>query len=139
MKRIYIITFTLLLFCFCQIAAAKEPKEFTNNFFKMVRSGKIPEAFDQLFVGSQIPAQKPQAVDALKRQTASGLPIYGNVLGVELIREEKFGESIVRLVYVLKSDMAQTVWEFYFYKPKAEWFLGNILFNDEYNLLRSMK
>jgi hypothetical protein len=105
----------------------------------MVQSGKIPEAYDQLLVGSQIPTQKPQAVDALKRQTASGLPMYGNILGVELIREEKIGESVFRLVYILKSEMAPTVWEFYFYKPKSDWFLGNILFNDEFKSLHSMK
>ena len=139
MKRIYLITFTLLLFCFCQVADAKEPKEFTSSFFKMVQSGKIPEAYDQLFSGSQIPAQKPQAVEAFKRQTASGLPMYGNILGVELYREEIIGASLVRLVYILKSEMAPIVWEFYFYKPKSEWFLCNLLFNDEFNSLKSVK
>jgi hypothetical protein len=139
MKLNPVIILTLLLICFSQLANAKEPKEFTNNFFKMVQSGKIPEAYDQLFIGSQMPAQKPQAFDALKRQTASGLPIYGNILGFELIRDEKIGESIVRLVYVLKSEMAPTIWEFYFYKPKSEWFLGNVLLNDEFKLLQSMK
>jgi hypothetical protein len=139
MTRTPIFILTLLLICFCQLANAKEPKEFTAKFFKMVQSGKIPEAYDQLLVGSQIPTQKPQAVDALKRQTASGLPMYGNILGVELIREEKIGESVFRLVYILKSEMAPTVWEFYFYKPKSDWFLGNILFNDEFKSLHSMK
>ena len=138
MKRTAIFI-TLLLICFCPLANAKEPKEFTDGFFKMVQSGKIPEAYDQLFVGSPIPTQKPQAVDALKRQTASGLPMYGKMLGVELIREEKIGESIFRLVYVLKSQMAPTVWEFYFYKPQSDWFLGNMLFNDEFRSLHSIK
>jgi hypothetical protein len=139
MKRTSIFTLTLLLICICPFANAKEPKEFTDEFFKMVQSGKVAEAYGQLFVGSQIPTQKPQAVDALKRQTASALPIYGNMLGVELIREEKIGESIFRLVYVLKSQIAPTVWEFYFYKPKSDWFLGNILFNDEFRSLHSIK
>jgi hypothetical protein len=138
MKRVPIIIITVLLICFVQSANAKEPKEITEKFFKMVQSGKIPEAYDQLFAGSQIPDQKPQAVDLLKRQTASGLPMYGNILGVELIREEKIGQSLVRLVYILKSEMAPTVWEFYFYKPKSDWFLGNILFNDEFKSLHSM-
>lgn len=139
MKQTTTIIFALILICVCQLAEAKEPKEFTDKFFKMVQSGKIPEAYDQLFIGSQIPAQKPQAVDMLKRQTTSGLPMYGKILGVELIREEKIGESIVRLVYVLRSEMAPTVWEFYFYRPKLDWFLANIIFNDEFKLLQGMK
>jgi hypothetical protein len=48
-------------------------------------------------------------------------------------------DSVVRLVYVLKLEMAPTVGEFYFYKPKSEWFLGNILITDELKLLHSMK
>jgi hypothetical protein len=117
----------------------KRTQRIHYRFFKLVQANKITEAFDHLFVGSQIPAQKPQAVDALKRQTASGLPMYGNVLGVELFREEKIGDSIVRLVYILKMEMAPMIWEFYFYKPKKEWFLANIIFNDEFHLLESLK
>jgi hypothetical protein len=71
----------------------------------------------------------------LKQQTQTGLPIYGKVLGYELIREEAFGDSVTRLVYLLKSEKHPTVWEFYFYKPESEWFLSNILFNDQFQLL----
>jgi hypothetical protein len=120
---------------FAAVAQAKDPRDFTEEFFKMVQVGKIPEAYDQLFQGSQIPAQKPQQVEMMKKQTASLLPLYGNILGVEKIREEKIGNSIVRLVYVLKLDIAPTVWEFYFYKPQADWILGNVIFNDQFNLL----
>ena len=46
------------------------------------------------------------------------------------------GQALVRLVYVLKSDKLATVWEFYFYKPQASWFLANLNFNDQFNGLR---
>ncbi len=114
------------------ICHAKDPKEFTEDFLKMVQAGKISKAYDQLFVGSQIPSQKPQAVDMLKRQTTSGLPLYGRILGFEKIREERICESIIRLVYVLKSELAPTVWEFYFYRPNDNWFLANVIFNDQF-------
>jgi hypothetical protein len=71
----------------------------------------------------------------LKQQTQTVLPIYGEVIGYEFLREETFGDSVVRLVYLLKSEKHPTVWEFYFYKPKTEWFLSNILFNDQFQLL----
>jgi len=129
----------LLLISIAQIADAKEPKEFTEKFFQVVQSGKIPEAYNQLFAGSQLAVKKPQAFELLTKQTVDGLPMYGNILGVELVHEEKFGGTIVRLVYILKSEIAPTVWEFYFYKPKSDWFLGKLLFNDEFNLLQRMK
>jgi len=129
----------LLLIGITAVAEAKEPREFAEKFFQLVQSGKVPEAYNQLFAGSQLAAKKPQVFELLTKQTADGLPLYGNILGIELIHEEKFGDSIVRLVYVLKTEIAPTVWEFYFYKPKADWFLGKLLFNDEFNLLQKMK
>jgi len=88
-------------------------------------------------MGSNIPALKPQAVEMLKIQITSGLHLYGKILGFEKIREETFGTSVVRVVYVLKSERAPTIWEFYFYKPKSDWFVVNIMFNDQFQLLDS--
>jgi hypothetical protein len=89
-----------------------------------------------LFVGSAIPKNKPQAVALLKTQTQSGLPLYGKIIGYEFVKEESYGTSIDRLVYILKSDGGPTIWEFYFYKPADSWFLSNVVFNDQYTLLR---
>lgn len=129
----------ILLLVIPVISNADEESPITkvSAFLTMVQEGKISEAYDQLFIGSSIPVSKPQAVEMLKMQTSSGLPLYGNIIGFEKIREEKFGTSIVRLVYVLKSEKSPTTWEFYFYKPKSDWFLSNILFNDQYQLLDS--
>ena len=135
MKRLIPFLIGLVLIATVQHSYAKEPIEFTAEFFTLVKAGKISEAYDGLFVGSQIPAQKPQAVDMLKRQTSSGLPLYGNIVGFEKIRDERIGNSIVRLVYVLKSELAPTIWEFYFYKPKDQWFLAKVKFNDQFQLI----
>ncbi len=113
------------------VALAKEPREFTEVFFKMVLAGQISNAYDQLFAGSPITTQKPQAINALKRQTSTVLPLYGRILGFEKIKEEEIGKSIMRLLYVLKLEMMPTVWEFYFYKPADNWYLVNVKFNDE--------
>lgn len=134
------IVFVLAVIVICTIAStgfAKDPKEFVEEFFSYVKAGKVSQGYDVLFVGSGIPAMKPQAVDMLKTQTASGLPMYGKILGFEKVREEKFGASVVRLVYILKSEKAPTVWEFYFYKPQTNWFLGHIIFNDQFQNLDS--
>lgn len=135
MKKLTPLIIAIVLATSAHIGYAKEPGEFTEEFFTMVEAGKISEAYDQLFMGSQIPAQKPQAVDLLKRQTSSGLPLYGKIVGLEKIREESIGKSIVRLVYILKLEHAPTVWEFYFYKPKSNWYLANVIFNDQFQLL----
>ena len=139
MKKFTFLIIIIAVFSFVQISYAKEPVEFTSEFFTMLSAGKISKAYDQLFIGSQIPAQKPQAVDMLKRQTSSALPLYGEIVGLEKIREERIGKSIVRLVYVLKLELAPTTWEFYFYKPKGNWFLANVIFNDQFQLLHKIE
>ena len=117
-------------------ANTQDPKDIADDFLSSVVKGNISTGYDRLFVGSSIPSDKPQAVASLKQQTISGLPLYGKVLSYEFINEEKFGSSIVRYVYVLKSEKAPLVWEFYFYKPKNKWFLANVMFNDQFTLLR---
>ena len=133
------ISILLVLFVSASIVYSKEqePTQKVENFLQMVQDGKINEAYDLLFLGSSIPSSKPQAVQMLKTQTSSGLPLYGSILGFEKVREESFGASVIRLVYILKSEIAPTVWEFYFYKPKGTWFLANIIFNDQFQLLDS--
>jgi hypothetical protein len=128
---------TILIFAIVGTCLAKEPKEFVEEFFGNIKAGKVTEGYDILLAGSGIPAMKPQAVEVLKKQTSSGLSMYGKIIGFEKIREEQFGTSIVRLVYVLNSEEAPTIWEFYFYKPQANWFLANILFNDQFQSLEN--
>jgi hypothetical protein len=126
----------LFLQTFSVYASDSLPKAKVEQFFNTVVSGNISGAYDKLFIGSSIPTDKPQAVSLLKQQTSGGLPLYGKLLGYEYISEEKHGNSIIRYVYVLKSEKAPTVWEFFFYKPKDEWFLANVIFNDQFNFLR---
>ena len=111
------------------------PKVMVESFFDTMQKGNVSLAFDQLLSGSSIPGDKPQAVTALKQQTQAGLPLYGKILGYEVVHEEQLSQSVVRYVYFLKSEKLPTTWEFYFYKPKSQWFLANILFNDQFNLL----
>jgi len=137
-KRLSILILLVLFISTSSVHSMEQkPIQKVENFLQMVQNGKINEAYDMLFLGSSIPSSKPQAVQMLKTQTSSGLPLYGSILGFEKVREEVFGASVIRLVYILKSEIAPTVWEFYFYKPKGTWFLANITFNDKFNLLDS--
>ena len=131
--------FLLLLPFVAQGSETLGPRQKAETFLSAIKTGDITSAYDQLFIGSTIPADKPQALTLLKQQTKTALPIYGKIIGYEFVLTEKFGNSLVRLVYLLKSEKHPTVWEFYFYKPKSEWFVSNILFNDQFQLLGKKK
>ena len=135
MKRLVLVL--LFLFPLIVIAGESTPKTIAEQFLSSLPRGRYDASYGELFNGSSLSTENPQAVTNLKNQTEKLLPLYGSMLGFELIREEEYGTSIVRLVYVLKQEKNATVWEFYFYKPRSFWFLSFIRFNDQFNYLES--
>lgn len=112
------------------------PRSLAEAFLAGLQRGETGPSLDRLFRGSRIPRESPQQFELLKRQVSTGLPAYGKILGFDLVREERFGGAVVRLVYVMRAEKHPTVWEFFFYRPRAEWFLANFTFNDQFNGLR---
>lgn len=106
-----------------------------EQFFGTLLQGDMNKAYDELFAGSAV-AQSSERVEALKRHTTANLPMYGKPLGYELVIEQTFGTSVMRLVYILKMEKHPIVWEFFFYRPKNTWYVANVGLNDEFNGLR---
>jgi hypothetical protein len=117
-------------------AARENPKQMADDFLTTIEKGQVSQAYDNLLKGSSILKNKPDAVAKLEKQTRAALRPYGKILGFDLIKDEKFGSSIVHLVYVLKSEKHFTSWEFYFYKPESEWLVSHVGFNDRFSLLK---
>lgn len=136
MKKTAIIIFQVFLLAIAPnvaLSAEKDsPASISETFFNGLKKGNVSRSYDELFVGSSIPSSQPQAVELLKKQTEMAVSLYGEVIGFELVHEERFGNSVVRLVYLLKSELHPTVWEFYFYRPRSEWILSNMKFNDQF-------
>ena len=107
------------------------PKQRAEKFFHALAEKGPGPAFDLLFEGSSITSQKPQAVDAMKRQTEAALPMYGKILDSELVEEKAVGKSVVLLVYVQRLEQHPLIWRFWFYKPHDRWYLSTVFFNDQ--------
>lgn len=112
------------------------PRAIAETFLTRLGKGEFSAAYDDLFAGSPLVKEKPQAVDALKRQTEANLPLSGKSLGFELQNERTFGEAIVRLTYIHKLEKHPLVWRFWFYRPAGKWYLDNVIFNDQYGFLQ---
>mgnify|MGYP006311370489 CR=1 FL=1 len=139
MKKMVLLSLAIVFCVSVRSSWAKDPNAFAQDFFDRIQAGNISEAYDGLFAGSGIPDMKPQAVDMLKRQTESGLALYGRVISYELIHEEAFCKSIVRLVFALNQEIAPTIWQFCFYKPRDQWFLGHVNFNDQFQNIERLR
>jgi len=112
--------------------AYREPVE---TFLQGLAGGDVEKAFVKLLEGSPI-QEKKSAVELLENQTTTALKIYGKALGFEPVSEQVYGDSVARVVYVLKTEQMPLAWEFYFYRPKDRWVLINVRFNDEFDILR---
>ena len=139
-KRILAVGTVLLVLAVTSNARAQAVDAATQlqqaeTFLDRVMAGKIGVAYDGIFVGSSIARSQPQMLAQLKKQTEKLPSLYGPLLGYEPASSRKFGESVVRLLYILKQAHRPIVWEFYFDRAQDYWSLVTLGFKDQLSLL----
>ncbi|MCC7548096.1 MAG: hypothetical protein IT532_10050 [Burkholderiales bacterium] len=112
------------------------PRAQAENFLTSLQRGQVGPAYEKLFQGSNIGGNQAQSI---ARATQATLTPLGRVLGYELVREENFGASLSRLVYLLKSERHVTVWQFYFYRPANRWFVAEVNMSEKFQELAPKK
>lgn len=55
---------------------------------------------------------------------------FGKIVGIELIREERVSDVVLRLTYVEKRTYHLLRWQFTFYRPEKEWRLNSFNWDD---------
>lgn len=136
MKTIKIVVAAFLGLVLCSAAVPEEADYQTRAeiFLAGIIEKEVDKSYDELFSNSLI-ASKSQMVKLQKENTWTVLNTYGKLLDYEFVKQQEYGDSVVRLVYVLKSEQIPLIWEFYFYKPVSDWTLVNITFDTKYDLL----
>ena len=117
-------------------AVAGDPREKAEAFFGTVTQGDTAKAFDTLFDGSIIRANKPEASFALRQQLDTGLRVYGKPVGFDLVESKSFGASLVRLVYIFRLEKYPLTFEFFFYQNGQAWLPIDVRFNDKLDVYR---
>lgn len=136
MKTIKIVVAVFLGLVLCS-AAVPEKDDYQTRaeiFLAGIIEKEVDKSYDELFSNSLI-ASKAQMVRLQKENTLTILNMYGELLSYDFVKQQKYGDSVVRLVYVLKCEQVPVTWEFYFYKPVSDWTLVNIAFDTKYDLL----
>ena len=129
---------TAAVFCLTLVGGAEAqqpkttPRGIVESFLGLIGKGQVEPGFQALLAGSPITAQ-PAQVQNLKNQTQSAMSLYGKSLGYELYKEEKFGESLVRLVYIQRLEHHPLVWRFWVYRGSVDWQVNSVVFNDQLN------
>ena len=107
-----------------------------QTFMTGLTNEEVDKSFDDFFAGSRF-ASQPDVVKLLKDEYQEAVKTYGKAQSYELVKKQKYGDSIIRFVYVVKSDRLPLFWEFYFYKPASDWELITVSanFKGQYGLL----
>ncbi len=136
MKNIKIVMVVVLGLVLCGAAIFQKPdyQKRAEAFLAGVLEGEIDKSYDEI-LPEWLKEAKPQEVQVLKSQTKATLGAQGKLLGYEFIKQQKYGDCIIRLVYVLKSERVPFTLEFYFYKASSDWSFVNIKLSGEYDLL----
>ena len=137
MKVLFIMLLVLPITIFAQKAVEpKTPKEKAEALLTAIQIGSTSAGYDQFFLNKCPGFDKSQDILYLKKQTDNALSLYGKILGYEFVKEETYGTSVVKLIYLLKSEDFFTVWTFHFYKPKETWLTAGVFFNSEFSSLK---
>jgi hypothetical protein len=116
--------------------AQATPRALAETFLGTVQKGQIGPAYARLFEGSNM---GPAQANSMSRTTEATLNPLGRVLGYDLVREENFGGSLTRLVYLLRSERHLTLWDMYFYRPGNRWFIAELNFSEKFHDLGPKK
>ena len=132
--KIVVAVFLGLVLCSAALPEKADYQKRAETFLAGIIEKEVDKSYDELFSNSLI-ASKAQMVKLQKENTWTILNMYGELLGYEFVKQQKYGDSVVRLIYVLKCEQVPVIWEFYFYKPVSDWTLVNIAFDTKYDLL----
>jgi len=114
----------------------EETRKYADSIVAKAGEGETKEAFE--LTKKHWPLS-PDEIDNLAYQTESQLKMakarFGDMIGHEFIMEEKIGKSFVRYQYIVKFEKHAVRWMLIFYKPKDEWVLNMVSWDDQIQLL----
>jgi len=100
-----------------------------DKFFKTLKSGDYPTAYETFLAGTRLGAQKEKmSVFISKTQEAFG--IYGKLNDYEIFDNYGVGSNVIVLTYLTRHDLQPLRWRFIFYRPDKQWVLINMGFDD---------
>jgi hypothetical protein len=81
------------------------------------------------------PAEFETMLGQAKLQNPMAAQRFGSRQGVEFVREERVGESVLRIIQIQKYERHPTRWVFYFYRTNSGWVLNTFHFDDNIRAL----
>ena len=136
MKKTALVMILVLGLLFCSAFLKSKPafEKQVELFLTSIIHGEVDKAYDELLTGTTL-ADRAKAIDQQKQQTSELFNTYGRLLDKELVKKQKYGKSLVRLVYIMKCEKMPLIWEFYYYKAEDQWKMISLKLRDDLDTL----
>jgi hypothetical protein len=100
-----------------------------DKFFKTLKAGDYPNAYEGFLAGTRLGQQK-EKMSLFISKTQEAFGIYGKLNDYEVFDNYSVGSNVVVLTYLTRHDIQPLRWRFIFYRPDKQWGLINMGFDD---------
>lgn len=119
-----------------ELKSKDDIRNFTQSVMTQVAKGKMQEGLKLIKPYLIIPESEFNVMaEQLKMQEPLMKQRFGNTIGVEFVKEEEAGNSLLRIIYIQKFEKHIMRWRFYFYKPRDSWVLNTFFTDDKLQLM----
>lgn len=106
-------------------------RAFGDKVMQQVAKGEHAKALDMLRPYSLQPADEFKATaEASQASRAQHALRYGKPIGYAFVSQRKVADSVLRLLYMEKTEKHALPWAFIFYKTPKGWMLSSFGWND---------
>lgn len=111
------------------------PDGIVDGFFRGLQAGEVTKAYQGVWAGTQMLANKPADVAMMASQTSSALQLYGRIYGWEPVKEDVVAPSYRVQTHMLRTDLAPLFFRFQFYRKQDKWTVYRLDFADQMSRL----
>ena len=108
-----------------------ELRALTDRVMGALTSSGVSAAFERMKPYALVTGSEFESLSlASKSQRDQFGARYGKTIGFEFIAQKKVGDSLVRIIYIERTEKHALPWIFYFYKTPSGWALNSFSWND---------
>ena len=115
------------------LTTVAKAEAWTDAFMDLLLNEGLDAAFDH--ARTRLITVPDDDLLAIQIRARRNLPMtdarYGKRIGVEPLRTEIVGESLMMIAQLEKRERHAIIWLFYFYQAEEEWTLNAFIFNDQ--------
>jgi hypothetical protein len=110
---------------FCETVMGHLASEDYQSAFDMLTAVSVPQMSGDLYNLQMNTAEQINGVQAT----------FGSILGYKLVKVQNMKNVLLEVLYIEQFENHALRWQFVFYKPRDQWLLDNIQWDDQVSLL----